>query len=804
MLQNGSWIATFRCSARSLGKDRISLVVMTASLSVALALSSATFRWVTEALLRPLRGVAEPDQLVLLSVQQFDGRREYAFSYPDYAAFRDGQSALSGAIAWGTVQCALEGRAGPRRAIAAMVSSNYFADLGVRTALGRIPSAEFDGAVLSAETWRNDYRADPGIIGRTVTLNGRPFSVLAVTAPGFRGTSGILTPAVWVHLGAAPVLVPDVKGLLTSADASWLSIMGRLRPQTGRQQAQAALSVVQARLDDEIAQHRRGKLLLEPGRSGDGLRRRPGVALLALLMAASFIVVILAFTNSAGIMLARNLSRRMEFATRLALGASRTAIVGMVLCDALIVAAMAAAAGFVGGTGLAQVLGKVIGPAFGGHAEAQVTFDGTVFVFTAVLAVAVCVLFGLGPALRASCLQPWPVLTGHGLGIGPGRRGLWGRGALVVAQVAIGTALLITADLIGTSVENMQSVSPGFVTGNLLFVTVASSATKAPELSDREYRETVRRLQQTPLVQCATFAHRLPLTGGGTATSLWNDSRQASEMVDSNTVGPHYAGCMGLRILAGRDFDESDTNNSLRVALVSESLARRLGGGAAVVGRTIRTHAADPVGIVIAGVVSDAKYYGLELEARSCLYRPASQIPASGMSMLVRTRTGANDLSRVQREIVKSGRLIVVDQGAVAERMQESLLPLRLVSWMLVCSSGLAILLAVGGLYGITSHFTAQRRHEFAIRTAVGATQSDIMLLVLTWSGRMAAAGVLAGVLLASAVAGGLSRILYRVSPRDPAMLVPSVMLMTAVVLAACVVPATRAARDEPSRTLRS
>ena len=836
----GGFLRDLRYAARGLVRERWFSAFAVGSLALGIGANTAMFSIADALVLRALP-VPHAERLVLLASDET--RYGAWWTNPIWEAVRDRPGLHDGAFAYAITRFDLArgGAADPVEGLWA--SGGMFAVLGVPAALGRTftaaddrPGGGPDGpvAVISHAFWRRRFGGAPDVLGRTITLNRVPVTVVGVAPRGFFGPDVGRAFDVAVPLGAAP-LVKGNPRTLEARDAWWLHVMLRLALDQPLAQAAAMLRTVQPQIADETrptdqraedaAQHLARPFQLRPAAGGSSeLRddyRRPVFALLGIVG----LTLLVACGNIANLLLARATARRHELSVRTALGASGARLGRQLFAESLALSLAGAGFGL-----LVAVLGSRLIVAQLSTATDRVFLpvgiDGRMLAFTAAVAVGTALLFGTVPALRAARIAPIEAMKDVGRGTSSGRRvGL--AGALVAAQVALSLVLLVGAGLFLRSFAALATRDVGFEPDRTLLVRVDAGRTRAvtaggiagPGTTNSGARAALyERVRQAALavpgVSRAALSVTMPFGDntmiqtvelpGGTVLP------DAERRVHVNVVGPGWFGAMGTPLVAGRDVDARDREGAPRAVVVNRAFARKFFGAANPVGRLLRERAvpgATPAPLEIVGVVGDAAYRSLRDPAPPTLYRALAQEPAlpPTIQLTVRVappgtpaalaRSVGAAVASVDRDLSLVVRPLAEQVGAAAARE-------RLLATLSGFFGALALLLAALGLYGVTAYAVARRRVELGIRMALGTTPTGIVRLVLARVAVLVASGVVAGAAVAWWAASLVGSLVHGLTPHDPVTLGGAAALLACVALVAGGLPARRAARLSPARVL--
>jgi predicted permease len=807
-----SLLQDLKFGARTLLKSRGFTLVAVLTLAIGIGANTAIFSVVEAVLLRALP-YRDADRLVMLwENNRLRNRphnvvnpgnlldwREQAGSFEEVAGFSDQRFNLAGG-------------GEPEEVAGQAATPNLFRLLGARPALGRtlLPGDEDGGrsvAVISHGLWQRRFGGSPEVIGKTLILDGGGATVVGVMPPDFKwfvkenSLSG--KPAeVWV-----PLALPDQ--LRAGRRGRYLSAVARLKPGVTFEQAQGEMETVASRLEAQYPEIDKGwGATVVPLR--DQLAGEIKPALLVILGAVGFVLLI-SCVNVANLLMARAAGRRKEMSLRAALGAGRLRIVRQLLTESMLLAVAGGALGLLLAYWGVGALVALSPPNLLG--EGQVGVNLTVLAFTLAVSLLTGVAFGVAPALEASRLNLSESLKESSRGnVGGGRAGRV-RGALVVAEVGLALVLLVGAGLMVRSFLRLQAVHPGFDAGNLLTMRVMLPQTKYPEDARKVefFRRAAERLRALPGVRSVSAVSALPFADLGAATSftvVGKPAPPAGERLttDLRVADENYFRTMNIPVVAGRTFGEQEAVEDRKVAVVNEAMARKYFPGEDPLGKRIVVNmSSQPTPTEIIGVVGDARYDKLDGELRPMVYWTPPQLTYSSMSLVVRT---GGDPAALGPAAVREIQAIDKDQPVSDVRTMESWLAdstarTRFGTLLLGAFACAALLLAAVGIYGVISYSVAQRRNEIGIRMALGAQGRDVLRLVVGQGMRLVLAGVGVGIVGAFALTRLMSGLLYGVAATDPPTFAANALLLAAVSLLACYVPARRATRVDPLHALR-
>jgi predicted permease len=787
------------------------------SLALGIGANTAVFSLFHAVMMRSLP-VAHPEELVML--YRTGGWGLYGVtSYPLYKDLRGRSDLFRGLVATSGARN-VRFSASPEDRMQFVqqefVSGEYFRVLGVQPVIGRVFTDEDNQtphahplAVLCYDFWRTRLGGDPRVLGRTLTVDEQPLTVIGVAAPGFRGVQVETHADLWT-----PIMMS--RDNVMQAGMHWLYLLGRLVPGMSRARLQSAVdAAMQQYLEAHYGKNSNAafrrmsmeqRLEVRPAGVGVSMLRDMFGKPLMILMAAVGLVLLAACANVANLMLARGASRRRETAMRFSLGATRARLIGQAVTECLLLAG----GGCVLGIGLAywgtqQILRFLPGlPA----QRLQAGPDGAVLAFTLAVSVVSVLLFGLAPAWRSTAIHPAMALrSGADAGWVAGRQRF--RRALVIAQVAFSVVLAVLAGLFARSLAQLRGVDLGFRDRNVVAFTLNFPASW--KLADRSaaQRRMVSLVESLPGVQSVSYGFPGPFQMG---MSSWTvrvpGSPQASQepvTVAVHTVGARYLETIGSIPLLGRDIDRQDTTNSPNVAVVNQAFVREfLSNDPHPLGRVLSfedesTH--------IVGVVRDIPHQGLREKIEPTVYVPAEQRKSMGgnPTILVRSQLPTSALlPDLRREMEKLGSQVVMDEPkTLAAAVDESIFQDRILATLGGCFGGLALLLAAIGLYGVIAFGTAQRAGEFGVRLALGAQRGDVLWIVLRDALLLVTAGLAVGLPASVFASRYVGSVLFDVKPGDTASFAGTAVVLVAVGLAAAFVPARRSAGMDPMRALR-
>jgi predicted permease len=828
-----AWLETclqdIRYGFRQLLKSPVLLAVAVLSLALGIGTNTAIFS-LMNAIMLQLLPVRDPAGLVLFSDSVSEGTysgdlvgaeisypfyqhiRTHNDSFQDLCAFRQGED---------NVIMHVTGEPDTRAGYASvhLVSGNYFNVLGVRVAIGRLLRDSDDTptstpvAVMTYGLWKNHFRLDPSILGKTVLLNGTGFTVAGVADASFFGERIRKSPDFWVPLSFQPQIMTREPPLLHAMDAFWLNCMGRLKPAVTLKAAQAALNgrlhsfylaQAGARPGSDTYRKIEGiEITLKPGGGISGLRYRYSRPL-SVLTAVVALVLLIACANVATLLLARASARRQEFKCRLALGAARTRILRQVLTESILLALFGGLAGTVFALWSVKILVLLL------HFDpvVRVKPDGAVLAFALVLSIATGILFGIVPGWKFSRLDRRP---GDGPSVSWGARRFGSLQTLIGVQIALSLCLLVGAGLLTHSLIALEEQDMGFNRNHILLVrTDPHLAGYQPSQYAVLYRDVSDRINQLPGVQYAAIARFSPVSGysssGNFSIQGYHPPAGKEMGVWDLPVGPRFFETLRIPLILGRAVEARDTASSKAVAVVNQTFVNDYFPGKNPLGQYMEH--GEPFkapGSEIVGVVGDSRFFDLREKPKPMVFYPISQKTADSFELVLRTAADPESIAAEVRSALKqiNNRLPILEQRTLSDQIEESLQQQKMITSLCSIFGLLALLLASMGIYGTLAYSVTGRTAEIGIRMAIGAQKCHIISLVLRDLIFVVLAGLLAGVPFALGATHWLESFLFGVTALDPLALSASVLLIAGIALFAGYLPARRASRIDPMRALR-
>src|SRR5881398_893706 len=801
----------FRMLRRNPGFSILAILCLTLGIGT----NAAALSWIEGILVRPYSVVAHQDRMVALSGTT-RGAESSGLSYPDFRDFEKNSMLFESFIIDRITGTTLSNGDRAERAVGGIVSANYFDALGVRPILGRgFRADEGTGrnahpvTVISYRIWKDRYNFDPNIIGRTQFMNGVQHTIIGVAPERFHGTFVGYSFSFWVPTSMQETF--DTTGYkLEDRGARWIEGYATLKPGVSRQQAQAELNSISQRFEKDFPDTNRGHenqlvpLWKTPFNGAGNM-----TSTLAITMAVVFLVLLIACANVSNLLLARSLLRRHEMTMRLALGAGRRRLVKQLFTEGLLLSLIAALGGIAVAYWSRNALVLAFPPSVPGI---TIDYPGQLDWRVLLLSVAICIsstmLFALMPAVQASHVDLSGALKSEGAGVvgGSGRSRL--RSALVLVQVSLSFVLLAGTGLLLQSLQRMQNTSPGFLTNNVI-VSVVDLFSAGYKLDRAKifHTQLLDRVRALPGVESAALTRVMPFSYNPPSSApIEIDSYQPAPDEQPNAdhvqVSEDYFSTLGIPLVAGREFTRNDDANSPRVAIINETMAAKYWQGKDPLGQRLKVK---DTWMQIVGVAKNV-YYETKLEApRSFFYVPVRQNFFVGNTLLIRTRETPGAITNaLSREVHALDPTLA---PYAADRLQEAVdqrgYTQRLAVTLLAIFGGMALFLAAIGLYGVMSYSVSQSTRELGVRMALGAGVRDVLRLVMSRGLRLTIAGVVVGAAAALLLTRLMGNLLYKVSPRDPIAFGAALIILIAVALLACFLPARRATRVDPVRALR-
>ncbi len=801
------------------------------TLALGIGANTAIFSLGNAFMFRPLP-VKNANLLAMVAVQYHADGEPNQVSYLDYVDFKKQSDVFTDMTFYNLDMAGLGYQGHADRLVMAFVPSNFFSMLGIRPEVGRLISpGEGDApktgpvVVLGHSYWQRRFGGDPGIVGRSVTLDGQAVMVIGVVPKEFLGPYTIIEMDAYAPIGMLP-LTSGEGSFFTDRRATQLRVLGTLRPGVTPKQAEANLNLIAQRLAKEYPDTDQGEVArVIPERLA---RPEPGVESSITVVTAAFLIMVglvllIACFNVANLLLARAAAREREVAVRAAMGASRARLIRQMLTESLLLALAGAAGGALAGNAVARGI-QMIHPLGDFQIRLPMEFDWRIFAYVAAIAILAGIISGLAPALRTSRTHLQQTLRESGRGVVGDTRKHWMRNGLVIAQVAGSLVVLVAAGLFTRSLGNAETVDLGYNPHHVLNLCIDPKLQGYDQArSEAFFRELLRRVQLLPGVESASLAFSVPLGYYGDGSAVYAEGHplppgQRAPGAGMNCVSPGYFTTMQMKILSGRAFTDADTASSPRVAVVNQTMARKLWPNQDALGQRFRmagsegpiapnSQASQNAWITVVGVARDAKLQDLMDAAHSFFFLPQAQKYKSMHVLHLRTsgppetlRGPAEALARELDPDLPIYDVMTMDQamsGANGYFLYQAGAALA------AALGAVGLLLAVVGIYGVVSYGATQRRHEIGIRRALGAQTSNVLALVIRHAAVLVGAGVGVGIVAALGINRLLASLLVGVTAHDPLTLIGAAALMLAVALVACYLPARRAAKVDPMVALK-
>jgi predicted permease len=834
-----------RYGLRQLHRNPGFAIVAVLTLALGIGVNVAIFSLINQMLLRSLP-VPHPEQLVVVNSTETragsmkaDYSQYASFSYPMYKDLRDKNRVFSGLLACEPyTDVNVFGQGHSERANAELVSGNFFHVLGVRAVLGRVFSQEDETApganpvaVLSFGYWKQHFDGSPVVLNQTLDINATSLTVVGVAPPGFTGVQLGMAPDLYIPITMKAEMTLNWNGWHNVSDY-FLAIMGRLGPGMSRTRAQAGLQpVFRAILESELPimtankkitstedqeKFLAGKIELTPGARGRPVLQTFAQTPFAVLMGMVGLVLLIACINLAGLLVARGEARQHEVALRLAMGASRVRLIRQLLTENLMVAIAGGAAGLlIGWWTLRSIIFVVPSVPLAAYLLSGLTanLDAHVMAFAAAVTVLSALFFGLLPALRASRADLQTSLKELGPSISGGAESVRLRKLLVVAQVASTVILLIASALFGESLVHLERTNLGMRIDHVVQFSIDPglshySPAQTAALLER-LRQDIAAQPNVASVSVAEFPLLALSFNFDTMTfEGYVPAKDEDTTVSVNSVDPHFFSTLGIPVVLGREFREGDSASSPKVAIINEKLAQKFYPGRNPVGMHLAIGWGPDVhpDIEIVGVVANARSIHPRDPGQPFAYLPYAQDPGvSGGTFYVRTHIDPRAMATALRKVVvrDAPSQPLYDVRTLAQQFDNAMSPDRLLTFFTLSLALLAALLAAVGLYGVMAYTVARRTREFGIRLALGAQNADVLKQVIGNGFKLALIGIGVGIGGALALTRLLSSLLYGVAPTEPLAFVGVSLMLIAVALAACYIPARRATKVDPMVALR-
>jgi len=813
----GTVLQDLRYGIRMLLKNPGFTAIAVLTLALGIGGNATVFSWIRGVLLNPIPAIQKANQLVALETVMPDGTYRTS-SYLDFRDYSEQNNVFSGMIGFELVPVNMSwtGHAQDERVWGEIVTENFFDVLGVHAERGQTFHAKDAGAVngdpyivLGHNLWQRQFASDPNLIGRTIEINRRGFTVIGIAPAGFQGTIVGIAADYWVPMMMQPVVLPGED--LQQRSPTFVHLMGKLKPGVTIAEAQANISTIAQRLARQYPDSDRGVgMAVNPVWKAHYGAQDILFSGLIFLAVVALLVLLIACANIANLLLARATARQREIAIRSAVGASRSRLLRQFLIENLLLALAGGAGGALISLWSASLLSFFLP---GGYLPfgLDVGVNGEVLAFTLGLSVLTGVIFGSAPAWRSSSPNLIHSLKEGGRTNSSGSQHGRLRSLLVVSEIVLALVLLVGAGLLIRSLKRVQTASPGFNPHHMLLAAFDLRPNGYTNRSSHAfYDNLLQRIRALPGVESASMEQYVPLWFYGRgSTRLGVNSIEGYTFrpnedtdIDFNIVGPGYFSTMQIPVVAGREFTEQDREGAPPVIIVNESMAKRFWPGQSALGHHIQTWDASRT---IIGVVKDIKYHTMTERPESFLYYPSLQEGETASNVIIRSSQNPAALLPEVREEASSINpgVMVLQAGTVSNLLYVSLFSYRTAATLSATLGALGLLLAALGIYGVLAYSVSQRTHEIGVRMALGAQPRDVLRLVLRQGATLVIAGVAIGIVACFAITRLMSSLLFGVTATDPPTFIGVSILIVLVALAASYIPARRAMRLDPMEALR-
>jgi predicted permease len=827
---------TLRITLRTLFRSPFVTIVAILSLALGIGANAAIFSLFEQILLRPLP-VQEPERLVNLSAPgpkpgstscNQAGDCEAVFSYPMFRDIETAETAFSGVAAHRLFGANVAYNGITLNGDGMMVSGSYFQLLGLRPTLGRLLGPADDEtvgahhvAVIGHSFWEGRLGADPGIIGRTVIVNGQPLTVVGVGPRGFEGTSLGGRPMVYVPITMRGVMNPGFAGF-DNRSSYWAYLFARLKPGSTIERAAAAVNAVYSPIITEVeaplqngmsestmAQFSTKQIVLEEGRRGQSTIHGEARTPVLMLLGTAGIVLLIACANIANLLLARGANRGMEMAVRLSLGANRRQVLTQLLTESIVLGVLGGIGGLVVAHWTLAGIAALLPP--DAVETLHLSLGGPVLTFAAVLSLSTGLLFGLFPALHSTRSDLVTTIRANAGNLTVTRGAARFRASLVTAQIALSMALLITAGLFLRSLTNVSRVDLGLTVDDVITFGISPQLNGyEPERARQLFQRVEEELAAIPGVTGVTASLVAVLAGNNWGTDVHVEGFERGPDIDANSrlneIGPSYFETLGVPILAGREFTPSDNESGPEVVIVNEAFAEKFNLGRDAVGKRMSSSGDEELNMEIVGLAANAKYSEVKADVPPLFFTPWRQDEHIGsLTFYVRTGIDPRQIMRAIPPLMArlDANLPIEDLKSLPQQVRENVFLDRMIGMMCAAFAALATLLAAIGLYGVLAYTVARRTREIGVRMALGADRGSVQRMVLRQVASMLAIGGVIGIAGALALGRAAGSLLYGVDGRDPVIFAGAAVLLSLFALAAGYIPALRASRVDPLHALR-
>jgi predicted permease len=808
-------VQDLRYGLRQLCRSRGFSVLAILCLTLGIGANTAVFSWIEGILFRPYPAVAHQERLFALAGTARGETGATGISWPDFLDLQRSCTLCDAFFVSKITGSTLN--IGERAEIAtgSIVSANYFDAIGVHLALGRgfapgedVGSNAHPVAVISHQFWRNRFKSDPQIVGKTQRLDNVPHTIIGVAPQGFYGTFVGWAMDFWVPASMEENF--ESGGYkLEDRGARWIEAYVRLKPGVTRAQAQEEISAIATRLEHDYSATNRGRsirlwpLWQTPFNNAGTL-----LPTLEIMLAVGAFVLLIACANVGNLLLVRSFARRHEMTVRLAIGASSIRLLKQLLTEGLILSTLGAAGGLLVAYWCRHALVLLLPVRSGVAMYLPGEIDWRVMSLSAGICLIATLIVGLVPAFQAHNIDLAGVLKVESTGVVGSRGTAWVRSSLVVFQVCLSFVLLVGAALLLQSLQKIRTTSPGFSTTNVVKtgVSLITAGYDVPRAKTFQ-QDLIARVRALPGVQSAAFASVTPLgyrsySSTPIAVDGYQPPLEEQPTVDYNQVSPDYFPTLGIPLLSGREFTRADDENAQLVAIVNQTMAARYWRDQNPIDRRLQVKGR---WVRVIGVAADSKYESMRESPKPFFYVPLLQDFDIEPVFYIRSTQPLQSVSAALLREVHGldGNLALYEMITLQEQVDRSTSPQLVAVTLVSILGGLALLLAAVGLYGVMSYAVAQANRELGLRMALGAGAADLFRRVISRGLRLTAVGVLCGATAGLALTRLFGTLLYNVSPNDPLAFASAVAVMTITSVAACLLPAWRATRTDPARVLR-
>jgi macrolide transport system ATP-binding/permease protein len=812
----GDLLRDLRIGLRMLRRSPGFSLLVILCLTLGIGANAAVYSWIEGILFRPYPAVRDQGSLLALGGTARGEPGGEPISWPDFVDLQRNCRLFDSFFVTKITGTTLSIGERAEVTVGSIVSANYFDAIGVYPILGRAfePGEDLGRnahpvVVISYQLWQGRFKGDPQILGKTQRLDGVPHTIIGVAPKGFYGTFVGWAMQFWVPASMEEVF--EAGGYkLEDRGARWIEAYARLKPGVTREQGQQEINAVAKFLETNYPETNRGRgIKLWPLWQTPFNNARTLLPTLEIMLVVVAFVLLIACANVGNLLLVRSFARRHEMTVRVAIGAGRGRLLKQLLTEGLILSAFGAAGGLVLAYWCRHAL-VLLFPARGGVSMyLPGELDWRVLAVNAGVCLVATVLLGLVPAMQTRNLDVAGALKAESAGVVGGGGRAWVRSGLVLVQVALSFILLVGAGLLLQSLQKIRTTSPGFSTHEVLetavnLVAAGYDAARAQSFQD----ELLERVKALPGVESAVFARMTPLSYGSFSSSLvavdgYQPPSDEQPTIEYNEVGPDYFVTMGIPLVSGREFTRADDEKAVPVAVVNETMTAKYWRGRNPVGERVQVKGSWRQ---VVGVAKDSKYESMREMPKPFFYVPLRQNFARGAGLYMRTRLSPEAVAAaVGREVrALDGDLALYEVITLQEQVDRSTSPQKVAVTLVGVLGGLALLLAAIGLYGVMSYAVSQSARELGLRMALGAGASNLLRLVMSRGLLLTGGGVLVGASTGLALTRLLGNLLYQVSPRDPVAFGSAFVAMIFVSVAACLLPAWRAARTDPVRALQS